>query len=70
MIDACLIEISRRTKTEGLIYERAYGCREHAAEIANELVHRLASWTYWGRSEDEVEIVKTTEEEPVNDEEE
>jgi len=53
MLDACLIEISRRTPTEGIVTQRAYACREHAAEVAEKLVHNLASWTTWIRPESE-----------------
>jgi hypothetical protein len=58
MIDACLIEVSRRTPTEGIVAQRAYGCRDHAAKIAEEMVHTLSTWTYWGRSEEDVEIIE------------
>jgi hypothetical protein len=64
MIDACLIEISRRTPTEGIVTQRAYACREHAAELAEQLVSNLASWTVWSRpTSDEP---KTIVEEPVS----
>ena len=56
MLDVCLMEISRATPTDGVVTKRAYACREHAAEVAGEMVHVLASWTYWGRGEDEVEV--------------
>ena len=58
MIDACLIEISRATNTEGIITQRAYGCRDHAAEIAEELAHNLASWMTWSREEDPDDIIE------------
>ena len=51
MLDACLIEISRRTPTEGIVAQRAYACREHAAEVAEKIVRDLASWTTWIRPE-------------------
>lgn len=53
MIDACLIEISRRTPTEGIVTQRAYACRDHATDVAVTLVHNLASWTTWIRPEGE-----------------
>lgn len=67
MLDACLIEISRRTPSEGVVVQRAYGCREHASDVAAELVHTLASWTYWGQTEEDVEIVKKVDPPPVVD---
>lgn len=51
MIDACLIEISRRTPTEGILTQRAYACKDHASEVAGKLVHNLASWTTWTKEE-------------------
>ena len=79
MLDACLIEISRATPTEGVVTQRAYACRDHAAEVAETLVSNLASWTVWTRpTSDEPETaVEETEaeapeiqEESANDEEE
>ena len=70
MLDACLIEISRATPTDGVVTKRAYGCREHAAEIAAELAHVLASWTYWGRDEDDVEVIAEPVEVVEGDEDE
>lgn len=62
MLDACLIEVSRRTPTEGIVMQRAYACRDHAADVTAELVHTLAGWTYWGRGDESVEIVEGKEE--------
>jgi hypothetical protein len=47
MLDACLVEISRRTPQEGILFKRAYACRTHVAEVAKELVRDLTSWTSW-----------------------
>ena len=53
MLNVCLIEISRATPTNGMVAQRAYACRDHAAEVTEELVSNLASWTYWPRGADE-----------------
>lgn len=38
--------------SSAIVMQRAYGCREHAAEVAAELVKEMATWTTWMRDED------------------
>ena len=51
MLAVCHIEISRDTPSGATVMRRAYGCREHAAEVAAELVKEMATWTTWLRDD-------------------
>lgn len=76
VLGVCLIEISRTMPSSAIVMQRAYGCRNHAAEIAEGLVKEMATWTTWLRDEDvdgiedaDATVVETFEEVEVLDKE-
>lgn len=62
VLGVCLIEISRTMPSSAIVMRRAYGCRNHAAEITEALVKEMATWTTWMRDEDIDDVEESVEE--------